>query len=69
MDSLEVAKIAVRHYAETHPRPAQVNQSQAAEMLGLSRATVCRMVRFGTIRLNKCGLISISEIDRLLSDD
>ena len=27
---LEIAKTAVRHYAETHPRPGAVSQRQAA---------------------------------------
>ena len=63
---LSVAMKAIQLYAETHPRPAQVTQTQAAEMLGLSRATVCRMVQSGHIALNKCGLISIAEVDRLL---
>lgn len=66
MNALEIAEAAVRRYAETKPRPAHVTQSQAAEMLGLSRATVCRMVRAGTLRLNRCGLIPIGEIDRVV---
>lgn len=66
MNALEIAEAAVRRYAETKPRPAHVTQSQAAEMLGLSRATVCRMVRAGTLRLNRCGLIPIGEIDRVI---
>lgn len=64
---LEVAQAAVRLYAETHPRPSHVNQSQAAEMVHLSRVTINRMVRKGTIRLNRCGLIPITEIDSLIS--
>lgn len=64
---LEIAFKAVRLYAETHPRPSHVNQLQAAEMLGKSRCTVARMIRFGTIRLNECGEIPISEIDRVLA--
>lgn len=65
-EALEVAVTAVRLYAEMHPRPSQVTQLQAAEMLGVSRATVSRMLKAGTIRLNKCGLIPISEIDKAL---
>lgn len=49
------------------PRPAQVNQIQAAEMLGKSRQTVARMIDAGTIKLNGCGLIPITEIDRVLA--
>lgn len=66
MSPLEIAEAAVRRYAESRPRPAHVTQMQAAEMLGLSRATVSRMVRAGTIRLNKCGMIPIVEIDRVI---
>lgn len=56
----------IRTYVEIHPRPAQVNQLQAAEMLGLSSPTVRKMVRSGQLRLNDCGLIPITEIDRAL---
>lgn len=66
MDALEIAIKAVQHYAELHPRPSQVTQLQAAEMLGVSRATVGRMIKAGTLRLNGCGLIPIAEIDRAL---
>lgn len=66
MKELEIAKEAVRIYAESHPRPLQVTQQQAAEMLGLSRHTVRRMIRAGTMKLNKCGMISISEVDHAL---
>lgn len=66
-EAFQIAAAAVRHYAETHPRPSQVTMSQAADMLGLSRQTVGRMVRAGTIRLNKCGLIPVNEVDRVLS--
>lgn len=64
--TMAIAVAAVRHYAETHPRPPHVTQSQAAEMLGLSRATVSRMVRSGTLKLNRCGLIPIAEVDAVL---
>lgn len=64
---LEIAAKAVQLYAETHPRPAHVTQSQAAEMLHISRPTMTRLVRAGTVRLNACGLVPITEIDRVLS--
>lgn len=67
--TVEVATQAVRLYAESHPRPSQVTKTQAAEMLGLSRPTVAAMVKAGTLRMNKCGLIPISEIDRALAAD
>jgi hypothetical protein len=63
---LNVAFQAVRMYAETHPRPSQVTQRQAAEMLDRSEPTIGRLVKAGTIKLNKAGMIPISEIDRLL---
>lgn len=66
MTPLEIAQQAVRLFAESHPRPTQVTQAQAAEMLGISRPTVSRMVKAGTIRLNACGMIPIGEIDRVL---
>ena len=64
---IEVAAKAVQIYAESHPRPLHVNQVQAAEMLGKSHVTVRKMIRAGLIRLNTCGDIPISEIDRALS--
>lgn len=64
---LRVAVAAVQHYAETHPRPGHVTQIQAAEMLGLSRATVCRLVKVGSLKLNTAGLIPTAEVDRLLT--
>lgn len=64
-----IAVDAVRLYAETHPRPPHVTQTQAAEMLGLSRATVHRLVHAGGLRLNRAGLIPIGEVDRLLATD
>lgn len=67
MTELEIALKAVRLYAETHPRPVQVTQTQAAEMLGLSRPTVSRLIRTGQLRLNRCGLIPVVEIDRILT--
>lgn len=60
---IDIAAEAVRRYAETHPRPTQVTQVQAAEMLGLSRDTVRKLIRCGTLRLNSCGLIPIELID------
>lgn len=63
----EAAKAAVQYYAESHPRPLYVNQKQAAAMLGKSHVTVRSMVRAGIIRLNACGDIPISEIDRVLA--
>lgn len=64
MTELQIAIKAVQMYAEMHPRPTQVNQSQAAEMLGISYPTVRKLVRSGILPLNRCGLIPIEAIDR-----
>jgi hypothetical protein len=63
---IECARRGAQLYAEQHPRPAQVTQVQAAQMLGLSAQTVGRMVREGRLPLNKLGYIPISEIDKAL---
>lgn len=63
MIELQIAAAAVRLYAETHPRPTQVTQTQAAQMLGLSRITVGKLLRNGTLSLNDCGLIPIELVD------
>jgi excisionase family DNA binding protein len=65
-NELTIAAKAVQLYAERHPRPCQVTITQAAEMLGLSRHTVSKMVRAGQFRLNKCGLIPVEQIDAAL---
>lgn len=67
MQPIDLAIKAVQIYAETHPRPSQVTQTQAAEMLGISRPTLTRMIKAGTVRLNPCGLVPITEIDRALA--
>lgn len=61
---IEVATRAVQLYAETHPRPMQVTQKQAAEMLSLSAPTVKKLIDAGKIKLNDAGLIPITEIDK-----
>ena len=63
MTELQMAAKAVQMYAESHPRPTQVNQVQAAEMLGLSHPTVRKLVRSGVLPLNACGLIPIEIVD------
>jgi hypothetical protein len=64
---IECARRGAQLYAELHPRPAHVNQVQAADMLSLSPQTIGKMVRDGRLALNSLGLIPISEIDRALS--
>ncbi len=63
---LEIAIKAVQIFSETHPKPSQGTQTQAAEMLGISRQTVSRMIRTSSFSLNKCGMVSILEIDLIL---
>ena len=36
-----------------HPRPLHVNQRQAAEMLGVSKPTVGKLVKTGALKLNR----------------
>lgn len=66
-DRIRVAAMAVRLYAETHPRPTQVTQRQAAEILGVTPRTVQNYIRSGKLRLNKCGHLPIEEIDAVRS--
>lgn len=61
---IETALKAVQLYAETHPRPTHVNLGQAAEMLGVSRVTLRKIIATGEIRLNAFGMIPIEQIDR-----
>ncbi|KFG92362.1 hypothetical protein GQ56_0137695 [Burkholderia paludis] len=63
---LRIALRAVELYAGRHPRPAQVNQKQAAEMLGVSARTVHNMIKAGTLRLNRCGMMPIEQVDAAL---
>lgn len=64
---LRIAALAVRLYAETHPRPTQVNQIQAGEMLGVTSRTIRNFIRAGKLRLNGCGLLPIESIDIIRS--
>lgn len=64
---LRIAARAVRLYAETHPRPAQVTQKQAAEILGVHPKTVRNYIAAGKLTLNGCGLIPIVDLDALLA--
>lgn len=66
-DVLRAANAAVRLYAESHPRPSHVTQQQATVMLGCGLSKVRSMVRAGTLKLNACGMIPISEIDNALA--
>lgn len=66
---LRIAALAVRLYAETHPRPTHINQTQAAEILGVTSRTVRNYIRAGKLRLNSCGLLPIETIDAIRSAD
>jgi hypothetical protein len=66
MSDLEIAERAVQLYAGRHPRPVQVTITQAAQMLGLSRHTVSKMVRASQLKLNQCGMIPIEQVDAML---
>ena len=61
-----VIEKAVRAHASMRPRPSCVSQNQAAEMLNVSPATITNWVKTGRMRLNKAGMLSITEVDRLL---
>ena len=66
-EALNIAVKAVQIYAERHPRPHHVTQVQAASMLNVSESTVSRMVKTGRLRLNRFGMINITEIDEALA--
>ncbi len=66
-DALHIAVLAVQRYAETHPRPSSVTQKEAARMIGVSGATLSRLVRAGKIKLNDVAGVPISEVDRVLA--
>lgn len=59
------ARKAVQLYAETHPRPTQVSQGQAAEMLGVHPKTVRNYIAAGKLKLNGCGQIPIEAVDKI----
>ena len=47
MSELDIAIKAVQRYAETHPRPVDVTQKQAAQMLKRSEPTIRKMIENG----------------------
>lgn len=67
MSELEIAVKAIETYVERHPRPSQVTQEQAAEMVGVSPSTISRMIKAGQLKLNKFGRLPIAEIDKALA--
>lgn len=62
-EALSIAIQAVEIFAARHPRPAHVTQKQAAEMLGRSEPTIRKMIQAGALKLNKCGMIPIEQVD------
>ena len=63
MTEVDIALRAIQLYSEMHPRPTHLTQVQAAEMLGVHRNTISKLLRAGVLRLNQCGLIPIELID------
>lgn len=66
-DVIRIVHRALDLYKSRHPRPIQVNMTQAAKMLGLSVPTVRKLVHTGKLRFDKCGLIPIEQVDNLLA--
>jgi predicted DNA-binding protein (UPF0251 family) len=66
---LAIATKAVEIYAARHPRPTHVNLSQAAEMVGISRQTLSKILAFNRVKRNKLGSFPIEAIDRLLASN
>jgi hypothetical protein len=56
---------AVQLYAETHPRPTQVTQQQAAEILGVDPQDRANYIRAGKLKLNRCGNLPIEAVDAI----
>lgn len=64
---LLLIKRAIVEFERETKRPPHVTQAQAADMLGLSSATVGKLVRTGELRLNGYGRIPIGQIDMFLA--
>ncbi|MEX3527073.1 MAG: DNA-binding protein [Burkholderia sp.] len=63
---LDIALRAYEIFSARHPRPVQVTIGQAAQMLGLDRKTVSKIMKTGKLQFNDCGLIPIEQGDRLI---
>ncbi|MGS1071480.1 DNA-binding protein [Burkholderia glumae] len=63
-EQLLLIQRTIEIYRALSPRPSQVTITQAAEMLGISRWTASKMVKAGDMKLNRCGMIPIEEVDR-----
>lgn len=66
-EHLALVEFAMRRVIEARPRPSSVTQKQAAEMLGVSRPTLTKLVRSGKLKLNGLGQIPVAQIDKLLA--
>lgn len=67
LDAIQIATKAVEIYAMRHPRPSQVTITQAADMLGLHRHTVRKLMDAGRLKFNECGLIPVEQVDAVLA--
>lgn len=47
-------------------KPAQYTKSGAAKVLGISRPTLDRIIKAGTVKLTSCGRISAEDVERLV---
>ncbi|ACR30489.1 hypothetical protein [Burkholderia glumae] len=56
-------ELALKRHTACTPRPSQVTITQTAEMLGLSRPTTRKTVRANQMKLNRCGMIKIEQVD------
>ena len=60
-----VVEEAVQSYIKAHPRPTYVSAGQAAEMLGIGRIALRRLIAKGDLRPNAVGSISVEQVDAL----
>lgn len=60
---LVLAQRALDLFESEPRRPVHVTIKQAAELLGLSRYIVSKMLKTGELRYNRCGRIPIEQID------
>lgn len=64
---LRIAERAVQLYVDKHPRPTQVTQRQAAEILRVDPKTVYNYIRAGKLKLNRGGYLAIEDVDAIRS--
>ncbi|MEI6062606.1 MAG: helix-turn-helix domain-containing protein [Bacteroidota bacterium] len=64
----QAADQALAQFTASQGRPASVNKSRAAALLGKSKSTVTKMIDQGRIRTTTDGMsIPMTEIDRYLN--